>query len=150
VDRIWFLRVALLAFCARDMSSGGIAAIRTPSVLIKRARQGGIAAWRTDFLATGSMVYRSSRQLWGRTSSRTENIAYIGHLLQNCRAVSGQEGSLCLEFSAGVYVFSVCWKFYRNIKSADPVGCTEMGGARSLSHLFRSRDCVLEGGPPDM
>ena len=106
----------LLAFvCAAYALIGGIAAIRTRHpLLVKSARQAGIATCGLIFLATGSLVY-----LFFRDSSWVAYVvAHRHHDLSTFYKVaalwSGQEGSLLFwSFLLAIYVFSVLM-VYRN------------------------------------
>jgi cytochrome c-type biogenesis protein CcmF len=106
----------LLAFiCAAYAFVGGIAAILTRHpLLIKSARQAGIAACGLIFLATGSLVYLFfSDSYWV-----SYVVAHSNHDLSTFYKVaalwSGQEGSLLFwSFLLAIYVFSVLL-VYRN------------------------------------
>ena len=106
----------LLAFvCAAYALIGGIAAIRTRHpLLVKSARQAGIATCGLIFLATGSLVYLFfSDSYWVAYV-----VAHSNHDLSTFYKVaalwSGQEGSLLFwSFLLAIYVFSVLM-VYRN------------------------------------
>src|SRR5260370_31188838 len=106
----------LLAFiCAAYAFVGGIAAILTRHpLLIKSARQAGIATCGLIFLATGSLVYLFfSDSYWV-----SYVVAHSNHDLATFYKVaalwSGQEGSLLFwSFLLAIYVFSVLL-VYRN------------------------------------
>jgi len=106
----------LLAFiCAAYALVGGIAAILTRHpLLIKSARQAGIATCGLIFLATGSLVYLFfSDSYWV-----SYVVAHSNHDLSTFYKVaalwSGQEGSLLFwSFLLAIYVFSVLL-VYRN------------------------------------
>jgi cytochrome c-type biogenesis protein CcmF len=106
----------LLAFvCAVYAFVGGIAAIRTRHpLLVKSARQAGIATCALIFLATGSLVYLFfSDSYWVAYV-----VAHSNHTLSTFYKIaalwSGQEGSLLFwSFLLSIYVFSVLIT-YRN------------------------------------
>ena len=106
----------LLAFiCAAYALVGGIAAILTRHpLLVKSARQAGIATCGLIFLATGSLVYLFfSDSYWV-----SYVVAHSNHDLPTFYKVaalwSGQEGSLLFwSFLLAIYVFSVLL-VYRN------------------------------------
>jgi cytochrome c-type biogenesis protein CcmF len=106
----------LLAFvCAAYALIGGIAAIRTRHpLLIKSARQAGMATCGLIFLATGSLVYLFFTDSYWVAYVVAHSNRDLSTFYKIAALWSGQEGSLLFwSFLLAIYVFSVLLT-YRN------------------------------------
>jgi cytochrome c-type biogenesis protein CcmF len=106
----------ILAFvCAAYAIVGGIAAILTRHpLLIKSARQAGIAACALIFLATGSLVYLFFSDNFSVAYVVAHSNRDLATFYKIAALWSGQEGSLLFwSFLLAIYVFSVLIT-YRN------------------------------------
>ena len=100
----------LLAFvCAVYALIGGIAAIRTRHpLLVKSARQAGIATCGLIFLATGSLVYLFFTDSYWVSYVVAHSNRDLSTFYKIAALWSGQEGSLLFwSFLLAIYVFSV-------------------------------------------
>ena len=106
----------LLAFiCAVYAFVGGIAAIRTRHpLLIKSARQAGLATCGLIFLATGSLVYLFFSDSYWVAYVVAHSNRDLSTFYKVAALWSGQEGSLLFwSFLLAIYVFSALFA-YRN------------------------------------
>ncbi|HEY2460461.1 MAG TPA: heme lyase CcmF/NrfE family subunit [Candidatus Acidoferrum sp.] len=100
----------LLAFlCAVYAFVGGIAAIRTRHpLLIKSARQAGIATCALIFLATGTLVYLFFSDSYWVAYVVAHSNRDLSNFYKVAALWSGQEGSLLFwSFLLSIYIFSV-------------------------------------------